>query len=102
MSIDIQITVIGSFIVLLLGIIGWFLGKFYDQQKEAHISNQTQFKELLDKLDTLTSTLQEHRTDVEVIKEKINTLDKSIYSLKDLSDRINKIERDIFGINSRK
>ena len=82
------ISIAGFLIVLLLGVIGWVLNKFYEQQKDTHKSNQDQFKQLLGKLDVLNYTMVEHRTDVVVIKEQISN------HLADLKE--NKDQHDYF------
>jgi predicted nucleic acid-binding Zn-ribbon protein len=88
------LSIAGFLIVMLLGIIGWVLDKFYNQQKETHKSNQDQFEKLLEKLDVLNMTMVEHRTDVVVIKEQISN------HLEDLKE--NKEQHDYFYLTLRK
>jgi len=92
-------------IVTLLGVIGWVLTKFYEQQKQTHESNQSQFKQLLDKLDILNSTMVEHRTDVVVIKEQISNHLDDLKENKDQHDYFYKTlrihENDITSIKAK-
>jgi len=92
-------------IVTLLGIIGWVLSKFYEQQKQTHESNQSQFKQLLDKLDVLNTTMLEHRTDVEVIKNQVTNHFNDLEENKDQHDyfyrTLREHENDITSIKTK-
>jgi len=87
--------IIGAFISLLLLIIGWFLNRLIKQQDLAHEQTGAQFKSLLEKFDTLNTTMLEHKTDVEVIKEQINTHSRELGAFNQIFDRIRIVESDV-------
>ena len=95
------LTIVGAFVMILLGVIGFFLKRIADQYDEAQRNHNEQFDKLLKKFDVLTEIIYEHKTDVEVIKEQINTHNKEIGSFNNIYDRIRKIETSVEVINAR-
>lgn len=98
---EVFLSITGVFILLLLGIIGWFLIRLVKQQDEAHQSNKDQFKELLTKFDILNITMIEHKTDVEVIKEQISNHAIRLGDMNMLYDRVRTVENEISSIKAR-
>ena len=94
-------TIIGSAIMIMLTIIGWFLNRIAAQYDQAQKNHNEQFDKLLKKFDTLTAIIYEHKSDVEVIKEQINTHTKEMASINNLFDRVRSVENEITGIKAR-
>ena len=95
------LTTVGFIIVSMLGIIGWFLIRFVRQYDDANKSHALMFKELLEKFDTLTEIIFEHKTDVEVIKSQINIHNKDLAAINNLYDRVRASENDIAVLKER-
>ena len=94
-------TVIDFVVPILLAGIAFFLQRLIKQQDHAHTATQTQFASLLDKIDVLTKTLTEHKTDVAVLAERVGSHTKSIDDVNKLYDRVREIENDITGIKAK-
>lgn len=95
------LTIVGTVIMLLLVIIGWFLRRIADQYDEAQRNHNEQFDKLLKRFDTLTEIIYEHKTDVEVIKTQIDTHNRELGSINNLYDRMRMVERDVEVIKAR-
>lgn len=95
------LAIIGSVIMILLVIIGWFLRRIADQYDSAQENHNQQFDKLLKKFDVLTEIIYEHKSDVEVIKEQINTHNRALNSIDTLYDRLRLVERDVEVIKAK-
>lgn len=91
---------IGGFIAFLLTIIGWFLVRLIEQQDEAHESTATQFAALLGKFDMLNSTMQEHKTDVGVMKVLVDEHSEKLRNMNHVYDRLRQVESDVVAIKT--
>jgi flagellar basal body-associated protein FliL len=99
MDFTLLISIGGAFIIFLLGIIGWFLNRLVNQQDAAHKDNKVQFGSLLEKIDKLTNTVQDHKSDVLIIKEqitvhtdKLKEVNVIFERLRDINERLIEIE----------
>ena len=94
---------VADFVVpILLAGIAFFLHRLIKQQDQAHKATQLQFSSLLDKIDVLTKTLTDHKTDVAVLAERVGGHTKSINDINKLYDRIRDAENNIAGIKGDK
>lgn len=95
------ITIGGAFVMVLLGIISFFLKRIVDQYDTAQKNHNEQFDKLLKKFDVLTEIIYEHKNDVEVIKTQIAIHNDDLKSLDHLYDRMRVAEADIAVIKVR-
>lgn len=95
------ISVVGTLIMILLTIIGWFLNRIAKQYDEAQSTHNEQFDKLLTKFDVLTEIIYDHKKDVEVIKEQINTHSRELNGVNILFDRVRIVESDIAVLKDR-
>lgn len=91
----------GAVIIFLLGAVTWFLNRLINQNDTTHIENKEQFKELIDQVIEVKTTLQDHKTDVAVIKEQINNHTKGLQDVEQLFHRVRVVENDIAVIQVR-
>jgi hypothetical protein len=95
------LTIVGTFVLILLGIIGFFLSRIADQYDVAQANHNEQFDKLLKKFDVLTEIIYEHKSDVEVIKEQINTHNRALNSIDIIYDRLRVVETEVSVIKSQ-
>lgn len=101
MELSLFLTIVGSVILLLLAIIGFFLKRIADQYDQAQENHNEQFDKLLKKFDVLTEIIYEHKSDVEVIKEQINSHNRELNSINTIYDRLRLVEKDVEVIKSK-
>jgi hypothetical protein len=94
-------SIVGTFILILLAIIGFFLKRIAEQYDAAQENHNQQFDKLLKKFDVLTEIIYEHKSDVEVIKEQINTHNRALNSIDVIYDRLRVVETDLSIFKSK-
>ena len=90
-----------ALIIFLLGAVTWFLKRLISQNDTTHIENKEQFKELINEVIEVKTTLQDHKTDVAVIKEQINHHSQGLKDVEQLFHRVRVVENDIAVIQTR-
>lgn len=91
----------GGIIIFLLSSVTWFLNRLINQNDTTHTENKKQFKELINEVIEVKTTLQDHKTDVAVIKEQISGHTKSLQDVEQLFHRVRVVENDIAVLQVR-
>ena len=104
---------IASFLIIfLLSSVTWFLNRLITQNDKTHEANKQQFKELIDEVKEVKTSLSLHQSDValgfqetkgtvSVLLEKIQTHSELLCDLNILYDRVRLTESEILVIKER-
>jgi flagellar basal body-associated protein FliL len=94
------ITLLGGCVVFLLGAVTWFLNRLINQNDETHRENQKQFRELIDEVKEVRSTLHEHKGDMLVVKEQITFHTDKLKDVNTLFERIRDVNERLIEIET--
>lgn len=101
MDIALFLSVTGVFVTILLAIVAWFLNRLINQNDKSHEENKKQFSELIQEVKEVRSTLQDHQTDMAVVKEQITFHTDKLKDVNLLFERIRDVNERVIEIETK-